>query len=266
MVHAMKVSSTPPEDEKIEQHKLNSNIPKSPSFHSGLDLVASTGNKYVNISKFNFASDMNGNNNKTTTAGNDQQSNQQTIFSFTKVRKWNFLLNIRWTFSIFQFFTQSNPLNNLNITSSIPPILQRQNSAPTQQQQHQNVSQNGDFYKPNNIVQKTVAPSNPTPSTASEIQRKYSLPMNTMPSQPLVPATSFNPPMMRKQSAPTIQSMAPSQQQFVQQQQMIPHGSPSRARDRNYFDKVPSSQDVQQLPLLKGGRVAQLSFSFTCSI
>jgi hypothetical protein len=84
MVHAMKLSSTAPEDEKIEQHKLNANIPKSPSFHSGLDLVAGTGNKYVNISKFNFANDMNGNNNKST-AGGDQQSNQQTIFSFTKV-------------------------------------------------------------------------------------------------------------------------------------------------------------------------------------
>lgn len=78
----MRVASTAPDDEKIE-HKLNVNIPKSPSFHSGLDLVAGTGNKFVNISKFNFANDMNGNNNKTT-AG-DQQSNQQTIFSFTKV-------------------------------------------------------------------------------------------------------------------------------------------------------------------------------------
>lgn len=80
MVHAMKVASATPDDEKIE-HKLN--IPKSPSFHSGLDLVAGTGHKYVNISKFNFANDMNGNNNKTTAS--DQQSNQQTIFSFTKV-------------------------------------------------------------------------------------------------------------------------------------------------------------------------------------
>jgi hypothetical protein len=80
MVHAMKVSS---DGEKVE-NKLNVNIPKSPSFHSGLDLVAGTGNKYVNISKFNFASnDMNGNNNKTTAS--EQQSNQQTIFSFTKV-------------------------------------------------------------------------------------------------------------------------------------------------------------------------------------
>lgn len=78
----MKLSSQlSPDDEPIEQ-KLNANIPKSPSFHSGLDLVA--GNKYVNISKFNFTNDMNGNNNKTTTA--EQQSSQQTIFSFTKVR------------------------------------------------------------------------------------------------------------------------------------------------------------------------------------
>jgi hypothetical protein len=160
----------------------------------------------------------------------------------------------------FQFFTQSNPLNNLNITSSIPPILQRQNSAPTPQHQP-NVSQNGDFYKPNNTIHKTAAAPHPPASTAAELQRKFSLPMNTMPSQPLIPASSFNPPMMRKQSAPTIQSMAPSQQQFVQQQ-MVPHGSPSRARDRNYFDKVPSSQDVQQLPLLKGGSL----FSFLCSI
>lgn len=83
MVHAMKLSSTTTEDEKVE-HKVNFNIPKSPSFHSGLDLVANTGSKYVNISKFNFANDMNGNNNKTTAS--DQQSNQQTIFSFTKVR------------------------------------------------------------------------------------------------------------------------------------------------------------------------------------
>lgn len=78
----MRVASTAADDDKIE-HKLNVNIPKSPSFHSGLDLVAGQGNKYVNISKFNFANDMNGNNNKTTAS--DQQSNQQTIFSFTKV-------------------------------------------------------------------------------------------------------------------------------------------------------------------------------------
>jgi hypothetical protein len=161
----------------------------------------------------------------------------------------------------FQFFTQSNPLNNLNITSSIPPILQRQNSAPTVQQHHQNVTQNGDFYKPNNVVHKTVAsaapPSShhPTPSTAGELQRKFSLPMNTMSSQPMIPASSFSQQLMRKQSAPTIQSMAPSQQQLMQQ---APHGSPSRARDRNNFDKVPSSQDVQQLSLLKGGRCSLL--------
>lgn len=80
----MKLASTAPNDEKTEQ-KLSVNIPKSPSFHSGLDLVASTGHKYINISKFNFANDMNGNNNKT--SAGDQQSNQQTIFSFTKVCK-----------------------------------------------------------------------------------------------------------------------------------------------------------------------------------
>lgn len=146
-----------------------------------------------------------------------------------------------------QFFTQSNPLNNLNITSSIPPILQRQNSAPTQQQQQQ--PQNGDFYgKPSNVHRPVAssAPSHATPSTASEIHRKYSLPMSTLSSQSMVSASSFSQQMMRKQSAPTIQSM---EQQFQQQ----PHGSPSRARDRNSFDKAPSNQDVQQLPLLKGG-------------
>lgn len=164
--------------------------------------------------------------------------------------------------SFFQFFTQSNPLNNLNsITSSIPPILQRQNSAPTVPQNHQPSNQlNGDFYKPNNI-QKTVAQSapsahQPTPSTAGEIHRKYSLPMNTMPSQPMVPSSYTQ----RKQSAPIIHPIAQSSQpplfqpqQQLQHQLQPPHGSPSRARDRNQFDKVPTSQDVQQLPFLKGG-------------
>lgn len=164
------------------------------------------------------------------------------------------ILRISWL----QFFTQSNPLNNLNITSSIPPILQRQNSAPAPQQQHHpSPSQNqlnGDFYKPNNVnktvAQSTPASHHPTPSTAGEIHRKYSLPMNTMSTQPMAPQSSF-PQMMRKQSAPTIHPIAATQQQqqFLQQS----HGSPSRARDRNSFDKVPSNQDVQQLPLLKGG-------------
>lgn len=84
--NAMKLSSQLSSDdvEPIEQ-KLNVNIPKSPSFHSGLDLVA--GNKHVNISKFNFANDMNGNNKTTnSTTAAEQQSSQQTIFSFTKVR------------------------------------------------------------------------------------------------------------------------------------------------------------------------------------
>lgn len=84
MVHAMKVSSTTSDDEKVE-HKVNANIPKSPSFHSGLDLVAGTGNKHVNISKFSFANDMNGINNKTTASDGQQSNQQQTIFSFTKV-------------------------------------------------------------------------------------------------------------------------------------------------------------------------------------
>lgn len=84
----MKLSAqlSPDNDDEpiLVDQKLNFVIPKSPSFHSGLDLVAGH-NKYVNISKFNFANDMNGNNNKTTTAADQQQSNQQTIFSFSKV-------------------------------------------------------------------------------------------------------------------------------------------------------------------------------------
>jgi hypothetical protein len=163
-----------------------------------------------------------------------------------------------------QFFTQSNPLNNLNnITSSIPPLLQRQNSAPSQPQQHHSAQNqlNGDLYKPNN-ANKTVASSNPPPPQQSapptaEIHRKYSLPMNTVPSQPLIPTTSFNPLMMRKQSAPNLHPITSTQQQQFQQQQQqqqqTSHGSPSRARDRNAFDKIPPNQDVQQLPLLKGG-------------
>jgi hypothetical protein len=81
---SMKVSSqlSSPDDEPTIEQRLNANIPKSPSFHSGLaDLVAE--NKYVNISKFNFSSDEMNGNNKTTAA--EQQSSQQTIFSFTKV-------------------------------------------------------------------------------------------------------------------------------------------------------------------------------------
>lgn len=87
------ISTNNDDDEPIlEEQKLNNivNIPKSPSFHSGLDLVAGN-NKYVNISKFNFANDMNGNNktSNTTTAaaGDHQQQSSQTIFSFTKVSK-----------------------------------------------------------------------------------------------------------------------------------------------------------------------------------
>lgn len=152
-----------------------------------------------------------------------------------------------------QFFTQSNPLNNLNIASSIPPILQRQNSAPTQQQSQaptQNQS-NGDFFKLNKTVAQPVpSAQRPTPSTAGEIHRKFSLPMNTLSSQPMVATSSYMPPMMRKQSAPTIHPIVSSSQQQFQQQ---PHSSPSRARDRNNFDKVPLIQDVQQLPFLKGG-------------
>lgn len=152
-----------------------------------------------------------------------------------------------------QFFTQSNPLNNLNIASSIPPILQRQNSAPAPQNT-QTATQNhtsGDFFKLGKTAAQEMPSSHrPTSSTAGEIHRKFSLPMNTMPSQPMVATSSYNAPVMRKQSAPTIHPIAPSSQQQFQQQS---HGSPSRARDRNNFDKVPSTQEVQQLSLLKGG-------------
>lgn len=85
----MKLSSYVPDNDKKE-HKLNiANIPKSPGT-IGLDQVAgatsTTANKFANISKFNFSSssssDMNGNNKATS----GDQSSQQTIFSFTKVR------------------------------------------------------------------------------------------------------------------------------------------------------------------------------------
>lgn len=171
-----------------------------------------------------------------------------------------------------QFFTQSNPLNNLNITSSIPPILQRQNSAPSaqqnqqQQQQHQQNQLNGDnFYKPNNINKPPVVQS-----TSNEIQRKYSLPMSSTTAMPSItqatPSSALHQhqfqqsTILRKQSAP---SMASTQVQFQFQdvQPAIIHGSPNRARDRNLFDKMPSSQDVQQLQLLKGA-IAHLHVCF----
>lgn len=84
MVHAMKISSIANEYEAEQhQYKLNT-IPKSPSFHSGLDLLAASENKFTN--KFNFATDMNGNANKSNAEQQQQQqSSQQTIFSFTKV-------------------------------------------------------------------------------------------------------------------------------------------------------------------------------------
>lgn len=229
----MKVSSAVPGDEIIDQ-KLNVTIPKSPSFHSGLDLVAGAGSKYVNISKFNFVNDMNGNNNNTVA------NNQQTIFSFTKVCA----LDSGYSFSrnfinLFQFFTQSNPLNNLNISSSIPPLLQRPNSATDQQQQkHIQQLRSQSAGNERNAAQ-SVSTSNSS-TTSGEIHRKYSLPMNTMPKL----SASFNPLLARKQSAPNIQPISAVKQ--------LPHSSPSRARDRNNFDKVPTAQDVQQLPLLKG--------------
>lgn len=201
-------------------------------------------------------------------------------------------------FALQQFFSQSNPLNNLNITSSLPPLLQRQNSAPAVQPQQQQQTQYNDFHKPNNV-------NRPPPITSAsgqqqpDLQRKYSLPMSTTSaSQPFVPqhqppqsqstittSSSYNPPilsnMVRKQSAPAITSFptttaasqssasvqqppstSSQQQQFNNNFQQVVHGSPSRARDRNLFDKVPLNQDALiqiQLPLLKG-------YSMKCSI
>ncbi|KAL7036701.1 hypothetical protein ACKWTF_008903 [Chironomus riparius] len=87
-----------------------------------------------------------------------------------------------------------------------------------------------------------------------DLQRKYSLPVNSKPMHPMIPtphnlAQQFHPPpnIVRKQSAPAI---TPSQS-VLQSQSQIQQGSPSRARDRNLFDKVCLSQDVTQLPLLK---------------
>lgn len=135
--------------------------------------------------------------------------------------------------------------------SSIPPILQRQNSTPAQQSQAPGQNHpTGEFAKLNkNASQPMPSSHRIIPSAAGEIHRKFSLPMNTMPPQQMVATSSLNPLMMRKQSAPTIHPIAPSSQQQFQQP---PQLSPIRARDRNNFDKVPSTQDVQQLPLLKG--------------
>jgi beta-lactamase regulating signal transducer with metallopeptidase domain len=101
------------EPSSLEEQKFNANIPKSPSFHSGLDLlVAGSNNKYVNISKFNFANDdMNGNNktsSSVSSAGDQQQqqqSNQQTIFSFSKVVIIDFFLFLAKLATTKLFFT-----------------------------------------------------------------------------------------------------------------------------------------------------------------
>jgi hypothetical protein len=166
-----------------------------------------------------------------------------------------------------------NNLNNLT-TSIVPPLLQRQNSAPTTQQQQQQ-NQLNDLYKPNNVNRPSIANTSAS-GQQPELQRKYSLPMNTTVTQPTVlPNTSSSslsnatysqaaqPPshIMRKQSAPAIvpstmlgqaQHTQPISSQQQQQLQNQIHGSPNRARDRNLFDRLPLNQDVVQLPLLKG--------------
>lgn len=183
---------------------------------------------------------------------------------------------------ILQFFTQSNPLNNLNnITSSIPPLLQRQNSAPTtpQQQQQQPSQQSTDFFKNNNAPAGGPKSNVPAASSSAQpnvdIQRKYSLPMSTLSSahsqqqqQAGIPH-SMSQQLIRKQSAPTLPSIAPSNppppvpshqnshlsakpQQQQLQRDISFQGSPARARDRNQFDRQVLNEDAQQLQLLKG--------------
>lgn len=265
--NTMKLSSQQ-SDCKSESHQQQpnskQNIPKSPSFHSGLDLVAN--NKFVNnISKFNFTSSssssastsaaeeeqhyldskedninslyaMNGNNNNNnkTSAGGGGAPDQQSLFSFTK------------------FFTNSNPLNNLNITGNLSLNRQPQQQQPQQQQQpplpppqlqHQQQQQiqsnqiNGDYYKYNNNMNKPMQMP-PTNVSNATLQSSYTSVAN------------FVARKQKEQQQSYQQQYQQSQQQLSQQQQV--QGSPNRARDRNLFDKMPSPLDVQPLPLLKG--------------
>lgn len=260
--NTMKLSSQQ-SDCKSEPHQQQpnskQNIPKSPSFHSGLDLVAN--NKFVNnISKFNFTSSssssasvsaaeeeqhyldskedninslyaMNGNNNtnnKTSAGGG--APDQQSLFSFTK------------------FFTNSNPLNNLNITGNLSlnrqpqqqpqqQQQQQQQPPPQLQQQIQSNQINGDYYKYNNNMNKPMQMP-PTNVSNATLQSSYTSVAN------------FVARKQKEQQQSYQQQYQQSQQQLSQQQQV--QGSPNRARDRNLFDKMPSPLDVQPLPLLKG--------------
>ena len=155
-------------------------------------------------------------------------------------------------------------------------MLQRQSSAPASQppthpqQQQQPFN---DFYKPNNV---NKPPTTSASGQQPDFQRKYSLPTNTtVPLQqqqqhqptPSSASSSYAPllsSIIRKQSAPsltpiptrisnviTVTTSTASVQQLNNFQQ-VAHGSPSRARDRNLFEKVASSIDVMQLAALKG--------------
>lgn len=108
--NTMKLSSKPTNEAELNENSNNynilsiSSIPKSPSFHSGLDLVAN--NKDFDLLEFDFPSvattasvgsldiysnlniNMNGNNQKETATSAESSAlnqQQQTIFSFSKV-------------------------------------------------------------------------------------------------------------------------------------------------------------------------------------
>lgn len=232
--NSMKLSSQA-EGSTVTQLNGNATIPKSPSFHSGLDLVA---NKSINISKFSFASstgsqeerstmNSNGNNMRMTSSSSQPDQNSQTIFSFSK------------------FFSNANPLNNLNIASGISSSIRQtqqpqnsgqmnqinqQNQANNQMNQNQLNQMNGNYYKTSNVstmgYSKQTDAMKYTSNTSSSINNMYSLSAANIASSAGPPITFFN----------------------KHQQQ---HSSPSRARDRNLFDKVPN-QDLQALPPMKG--------------
>lgn len=231
--NSMKLSSQA-EGSTVTQLNGNATIPKSPSFHSGLDLVA---NKGINISKFTFAPNTasqderstmnsNGNNMRMTSSSSQPDQNSQTIFSFSK------------------FFSNANPLNNLNIASGISSSIrqppQPQNSSQmNQMNQHNQVNQmnqnqlnqmNGNYYKPNNVSTMSYGKQTDamkyTSNTTSSMNSMYSMSTANNASNAGPPTSFFN--------------------KHHQQ-----HSSPSRARDRNLFDKVPN-QDAQALPPIKG--------------
>lgn len=155
-------------------------------------------------------------------------------------------------------------------------MLQRQSSAPVSQPPHhhpqQQQQQFNDFYKPNNVNKPPItSASGQQQQQQPDFQRKYSLPTSTtaplqQPPHSSASSSSYAPLLsniIRKQSAPTLTPIPTRISNVVtltttanvQQSnnfQQVAHGSPSRARDRNLFEKVPSSIDVMQLAALKG--------------